>query len=375
MSEKKKYSKFARRKVKGEHWVWLSGGSVAIGMAMIVGMVALIGIEGTAAFWPKEVQAVILGQARYNIGHADHGQVWLSQDSKTVVVKDADALRTIDDQPFSKLAKDCRIARVSDFKTHSAAFEHVDESELMLSVDGELLRSRDNRSATPSEFNEDPAKAIGRAAWKDLIAQHGPDVDPVISHRFQGEILISADSKQLLLRAGWRDLKGESVSLDFKKPRPATISDFREYRAAFTGNDWQLYTTQGQPVSGEGDKIVTAQNYLDNPDKFASPWGGLNEEGEHVPIEALNEDDRLRDHTVVVGTVRSDRQMDIRQLPLQPDGTPYRDYQLKKTPQELLIRQGNQGDGLYSRGRYFQWIRTDLPDIENVRGGQPGDLR
>ncbi|MHC4840821.1 MAG: phosphate ABC transporter permease PstA [Planctomycetota bacterium] len=372
MSDKKKYSKFARRKVKGEHWVWLSGGSVAIGVSMIVGMVLLIGIEGTAAFWPKEVKAHVLGQARFNVGHPNHGQVWLSQDSKTVIVKDDDALRTVDDKPSNHLATDCRVARLSDFKNHAATFKQLDESDLVLSVDGELLKTRDNRSASPSEFAENAAKAIGKSSWKDLTARHTGGVDPVISHRFEGEILISPDSKQLLLRAKWREFNGQPVSLDFKKPRPATISDFRQYRDAFKGGGWQLFTTQGQPVSDEDEKVVTSQFYLDNPDKFPSPWGALNEQGEHVSIETTAEDDRLRDHIVVVGTVRSDRQMDIRQLPLNPNnGTPYRDYQLEKQPKELLIRQGNQGDGLYSRGRYFQWIRTDLPDVENVRAASP----
>lgn len=370
MGDKKKYSKFARRKIKGEPWVWLSGGSVAIGMAMIIGMITLIGLEGTSTFWPKEVRGIVLGQARFHVGHPEHGQVWMSQDSTTLVVADDNVLRTVDDKASQVLAKDARLVHISDFKKHRSLFETVSEGDLMLSVEGKLLKGANNFSATPSAFVDDPALAIGVSAWKDFSDKFGADIDPIISDRFRGDLFISPDNKQLLLKAKWRSIAGQPVALDFKKPRAATISDFRKYRSAFKGDKWLLYSTQGQPVLSD-KQTITAQHYLDNPTEFPSKWGALNEEGKHVSVEELNENDSLRDHMMVVGTVRSERDMDIRQLPLAENGEPYQDFELDKSPKELLIRQGNQGDGLYSRGRYFKWVRTDLPDLERIHATSP----
>ncbi|MCF6228267.1 MAG: hypothetical protein L3J82_06330, partial [Planctomycetes bacterium] len=370
-SEKKKYSQFARRKIKGEPWVWLSGGSVAIGIAMIVGMIALIGLEGTSTFWPKDVEAIVLGEARYNVGHPELGQVWLAQDSKTVVLKDENALRTLQDKPSKILTKGARLLTTDDYLAHKNLFENLDQTELILTVKNELLYGNDGHSITPEEFTTDPAAAVGASVWKDLTAKHGEDISAQISHHLQGKIFIDTENTQLLLKSGWREVNGESVSLDFKNPRPATVADFREYRNVFEGDMWLLFTTQGQPVNDENGTPFSAQTYLDKPEEFASPWGVLNEKGEHQSIELITKDDSLRDHVLVVGTVRSDREMDIRQLPLSPDGTPYEAYQLEETPQELLIRQGNQGDGLYSRGRYFSWVRTGLPDLNHVRAASP----
>ncbi|MBM3557714.1 MAG: phosphate ABC transporter, permease protein PstA, partial [Alphaproteobacteria bacterium] len=45
---------------RGEPWLWLIGGALALGIAMILGFLALIVANGAAAFWPRPIELVTL---------------------------------------------------------------------------------------------------------------------------------------------------------------------------------------------------------------------------------------------------------------------------------------------------------------------------
>ncbi|MFM9024989.1 MAG: phosphate ABC transporter permease PstA [Planctomycetaceae bacterium] len=52
----------------GEPWVWLTAGSLALALAMIVGLLAFIAMRGAATFWPVPLELVELGDGRRVLG-------------------------------------------------------------------------------------------------------------------------------------------------------------------------------------------------------------------------------------------------------------------------------------------------------------------
>jgi phosphate transport system permease protein len=52
----------------GEPWLWLTAGSLAAAIAMIVGLLALIAMQGLATFWPVPLEMVVLSDGRRALG-------------------------------------------------------------------------------------------------------------------------------------------------------------------------------------------------------------------------------------------------------------------------------------------------------------------
>lgn len=383
MAKTKPNLRIGKRRVKGEPWVWLSGGAVATGIVMIIGMLLLIGFEGMVAFWPHNVEAIALGEPRFHIQHEEKGAVWVSRDDKRLLVQSDDAYRLLDDKPFTDDAGTLRPASLRDYRENPTRFDES-ISWVLREADGNLA-VHEGGVITPKSYLDNLARqllAIGKNAREHYYGISVKILTPetkfsdeqltklfdrlTVEHPERGPVFIDSVGGQLALKVPYKYFDGTPVELDAPKPRRATISDYREFGALFEGNAWLLTDTQGNVVR-DGERPLKAKAFIDNPDKYPSPWGYLNEEGKHVPIETLMGDDRWRDHKVLVGTVRGEREMDVRELPPNEDGTPIRVYQLDETPQEELIRQGNQGEDLYGRGAYFRWVRTNLPELDTLR--------
>ena len=52
----------------GEAWVWLTGGCLALALAMIIGLLGYIVSEGVATFWPKPLDSIELADGRRELG-------------------------------------------------------------------------------------------------------------------------------------------------------------------------------------------------------------------------------------------------------------------------------------------------------------------
>lgn len=154
-------------------------------------------------------------------------------------------------------------------------------------------------------------------------------------------------------------------------PRKAGIADFRRAPGAFVGFQWQLAGAGGVLKTPAGAP-VTPEQYLKDAGTFASPYSVVDDTGRFVPAEKLLGDDRFRDHVMLLGAVRADRPLDLRDLPRKADGTPWQAYELDTEPTELLVRQGNKGEGLQPDSMYFRWVKTDVPDVDGYRRGNPG---
>ena len=52
----------------GEPFIWLTGGGLAIGLIMVVGLVLLIRVSGLGFFWPSSVVRLTLNDGRVIMG-------------------------------------------------------------------------------------------------------------------------------------------------------------------------------------------------------------------------------------------------------------------------------------------------------------------
>jgi phosphate ABC transporter permease subunit PstA len=357
--------KHRRRTVKGEPWVWLSGGAVAVGIMMIIGMVTLITVEGTTAFWPHNLDAYVLGEARFHVQHPEHGQVWVSRDDTMLVIPGAEqAFRLLDGgEAPADIGRPQRLTTDLFEQRPGLAEVAADRPWRLRDRNNRMLRDSRGLQLTLETFLADPESRRprhedGRDGWMARV---------FLEDAVRGPVYITEDDV-MVIPVAWRMLDGRAVEFDFDQPRLAAIEDFREFRDLFEGDAWLLAQPNGAVVRDAEGEPVTAQRYLDSPAEFPSPWGYLDADGKHVPLEQILGDDRWRDYRVLVGAPRgSPRDMDIRELPPNPDGTPVRPYQLEVTPREYLIRQGNQGQTLYNEAAYFRWVRKYVPDVQALR--------
>jgi phosphate transport system permease protein len=61
-------SAYSSMAAHGEPWVWLTGGALALAIAMIVGLLALIAVRGASTFWPAPLELVELRDGRKVLG-------------------------------------------------------------------------------------------------------------------------------------------------------------------------------------------------------------------------------------------------------------------------------------------------------------------
>ena len=74
----------------GEPMVWLSGGSLALCMVMIVGLLALIVIQGAATFWPGKVVSVKLVDGSAVMGEIEREETYVLTGSRYSGLKDVE---------------------------------------------------------------------------------------------------------------------------------------------------------------------------------------------------------------------------------------------------------------------------------------------
>jgi phosphate ABC transporter permease subunit PstA len=178
--------------------------------------------------------------------------------------------------------------------------------------------------------------------------------------------IVSEDGKPALL-----DDSDTLVSESAPKARKATIGDFRLDPKAFAGRRWQLKDSKGETLKDPAGNPVTPAEFIGRPDLFPSPYKIANEAGKLVTAEKFYADDSLRDRVLILGSVRSARDLDLRDLPRKRDGSAWQAYELARDPEELSLRQGNKGENLAADSEYFRWVKNDVPDVDAYRRLNP----
>ena len=172
--------------------------------------------------------------------------------------------------------------------------------------------------------------------------------------------------------AGLVNASGEkSVPASTTVLRPAGINEFRSNPGLFEGQAWRLADAKEVLLTDAKGNYVSPQEFIKNPKGFPSRYAVPLADGKWQPIEDLLSDDTLRDVILVMGSLRQERDMDLRDLPRKADGTPWTAFELEKTPTETLLRMGNKVDELGGDPMYFRWLKSDVPDVAAFRRGNP----
>ena len=101
----------------GEPWVWLTGGSLALAIAMIVGLLAFIAARGAATFWPVPLELVELTDGRRVLGEVTGRE---TVDTPGEDAPGADAPATIDR----------RLVRTANFELTGEHYAWFDERNI-----------------------------------------------------------------------------------------------------------------------------------------------------------------------------------------------------------------------------------------------------
>jgi phosphate transport system permease protein len=68
-------SRYTNLVAHGEPWVWLTGGSLAFALAMILGLLAFIAVRGASTFWPVPLELVELDDGRRALGEVSGREI------------------------------------------------------------------------------------------------------------------------------------------------------------------------------------------------------------------------------------------------------------------------------------------------------------
>lgn len=248
-----------RRQASGEPFVWLSGGAIIMGVFMIAALILLVIYEGAITFWPRSVEVMATGEARYFLHHETRGPAFLDAKDRLIFKGKSGFVFAADDKPL-------------------------------------------------------------------------PEGAPA--------------------------------------PRPAGIDEFRRNPALFGNQPWFLADGKDAPLKDPAGKPVSPRRFVDSPAEFPSPYA-VPVDGKWQPMEQLLADDSLRDVKLVMGSQRQSKDLDLRDLPRKADGTPWKAFELQQKPTETLLRMGNKVEELGGDQTYFRWVKSDAPDVDGYRRGNP----
>jgi phosphate transport system permease protein len=105
-------SAYSNLAAHGEPWVWLTGGSLALALTMILGLLAFIAVRGASTFWPVPLELVELSDGRKALGEV------AGREAELPAAEDRE----------SRPAR--RLIRTANFELTGSHFEWFDEARI-----------------------------------------------------------------------------------------------------------------------------------------------------------------------------------------------------------------------------------------------------
>ncbi len=150
----------------GENMLWVMGGTLAICIVMIVGLLALVVYQGAATFWPRPVVSVTLDGGRSIMGEVTRREHFEPADAdSTVSVPDGEVRRLL---------------RTGNFEVTGSHFEWVEDRATLQRERPEWAVVLERREwgrfyGVPAAFTTDglPVARGPEAAWREFESVHG----------------------------------------------------------------------------------------------------------------------------------------------------------------------------------------------------------
>ncbi|MFM7033800.1 MAG: hypothetical protein ACKOYJ_01195, partial [Planctomycetia bacterium] len=269
-------SAYSSMTAHGEPWVWLTGGSLALAIAMITGLLAFIAIRGATTFWPAPLELLEFRDGRKALGEVTERE------------------RT------GSIAR--QLVRTANFELSGNHYEWFDDADVTAASRPEWATAIERREG--GRFHGFPVRlrhggevvAEGsEPSWKAFLAEH-----PAVRRRHRQEVRIDKHDRgelQRKLRAARLSVVQAEIDTGRDSPRhraaveaEAMVSahaaeesarldrETAALRSQNEGWDYEFVTAAGQTQSIPLDSIVQIwqPNRLSLPAKagvYLSRWG------------------------------------------------------------------------------------------------------
>jgi len=178
----------------GEPWVWLTAGSLALAIAMIVGLLALIAVRGLATFWPVPLELVTLADGRQALGEVSQ------REEVTVGSTTRSATGSTSADPAAPITR--RLLRTANFELNGSHYEWFDDQNITQATRPEWATAVERLEGGrfhgfPRRLLHDGATvAEGPAAtWQAFLRDHPP-----VRRRFEQIVRIDKHDRGELQR-------------------------------------------------------------------------------------------------------------------------------------------------------------------------------
>lgn len=214
-------AKRPRRQASGEPFVWLSGGAIIMGVFMIAALILLVIYEGAITFWPRPVEVLATGEARYFLHHETRGPAFLDAQDRLIFKGKSGYVFAADDKPLPEGAPAPRPAGIDEFRRNPGLFGN----QPWYLADGKdaPLKDAAGKSVAPQRFLDNPAEFPS------------PYVVPVDGKWQAAEQLFNDDSL--------RDLK-----LVMGSQRQSKDLDLRDLPRKADGTPWKAFELEQKPT-------------------------------------------------------------------------------------------------------------------------------
>jgi phosphate transport system permease protein len=191
----------------GENMLWLTGGALALGSVMIIGLLALVVYQGATTFWPRPLVEVTLTDQRVLLGEVTRDEPFRPTPEAVAAWPEAARRRFAAEASAGETRR--RLVRTGNFELTGSHFEWVDDVTVVAESTPAWAIVIERRAwgrfyGVPAEFRVDGVAVAtgGEAAWREFDARHR-DVLERFERRYRlqkrdfGELHASAERARL----------------------------------------------------------------------------------------------------------------------------------------------------------------------------------
>jgi len=228
---------------QGEPMVWLTGGGLVIALLMIVGLLALIVVQGVTTLWPRPVVRLTLDDGRVVMGEITREESYRPTSVQLDALSPTSARRARAEMEANAGMLHRRLVRVGNFELTGDHFQWVDHVNVVLEERPEWAVVFERVAwgrfyGIPKAFleNGQPVAETAEEVWRRFMALHST----VVARRAQrrrletraiGAINARLESARLAMRAA--EIRSGTASVEYETRRREYEQTAREVSHEF----------------------------------------------------------------------------------------------------------------------------------------------